>query len=678
MTSMTDRLLIVAWHNVERTWHYPAAAGGGIAGFERQLRRLRRLGTVVPLAPALRLLSTGQPLPPRAIALTFDDGYRDNLELGAPVLERLGLPATFFLVPGILSGMVRPWWEEIAWALARTPRTTVEWDGRRLPVGGRPGRQSREWLTERLKELDEAARRRAVAELLERLEPDGQLDHMELFLDWDGARELVRRGFSVGAHSMEHAILARETPAAQLTDLVESRRCLEAELGVAVDLLAYPNGTRSDYDTATVEAARSAGYAHALTARTGWNSRATPIFEVRRVVLEPHRGFADTAVRRVAGKLGRVGRAAAARTHRRPARDRPAPVPGSGASSRLEAAGLDSLAEEWPALAARTGNVFATYEWASSWWRHHGQGHSPLVTACRSADGRLVAILPLYRWSAGPLQILRFIGHGAADQLGPIHAAEDRDQAAALAREVLAKLEWDMFVGEQLPARDLWSGTLGAGVIRREGSPVLRAPAGGWPEYLARRSPNFRQQLGRRERNLARRHHVAFRLVRDPGQLPAAMDQLFRLHQLRWDGAGSAFLHRAAFHRDFAATALERGWIRLWLLELDGRPAAAWYGFRFGNVESYYQSGRDPAFDRLSAGFVLLAHTIRAAFDDGAAEYRFGRGQDPYKYRFTDEDPGLETIASTRGPAAGAALFAARRVYPLAKQRIGRLRWELT
>jgi peptidoglycan/xylan/chitin deacetylase (PgdA/CDA1 family) len=592
MTSMTDRLLIVAWHNVERTWHYPAAAGGGIAGFERQLRRLRRLGTVVPLARALRLLSTGQPLPPRAIALTFDDGYRDNLELGAPVLERLGLPATFFLVPGILSGMVRPWWEEIAWALARTPRTTVEWDGRRLPVGGRPGRQSREWLTERLKELDEAARRRAVAELLERLEPDGQLDHMELFLDWDGARELVRRGFSVGAHSMEHAILARETPAAQLTDLVESRRCLEAELGVAVDLLAYPNGTRSDYDTATVEAARSAGYAHALT--------------------------------------------------------------------------------------ARTGNVFATYEWASSWWRHHGQGHSPLVTACRSADGRLVAILPLYRWSAGPLQILRFIGHGAADQLGPIHAAEDRDQAAALAREVLAKLEWDMFVGEQLPARDLWSGTLGAGVIRREGSPVLRAPAGGWPEYLARRSPNFRQQLGRRERNLARRHHVAFRLVRDPGQLPAAMDQLFRLHQLRWDGAGSAFLHRAAFHRDFAATALERGWIRLWLLELDGRPAAAWYGFRFGNVESYYQSGRDPAFDRLSAGFVLLAHTIRAAFDDGAAEYRFGRGQDPYKYRFTDEDPGLETIASTRGPAAGAALFAARRAYPLAKQRIGRLRWELT
>jgi peptidoglycan/xylan/chitin deacetylase (PgdA/CDA1 family) len=119
---MTDRLLIVAWHNVERTWNYPAAPGAGAAGFEHQLRRLQRLGTIVPLAPSLRQLTTGQPLPPRAIALTFDDGYRDNLEVGALVLERLGLPATFFLVPGILDGAVSPWWETVAWAVQRTPK----------------------------------------------------------------------------------------------------------------------------------------------------------------------------------------------------------------------------------------------------------------------------------------------------------------------------------------------------------------------------------------------------------------------------------------------------------------------------------------------------------------------------------------------------------------------------
>ncbi|HSO55402.1 MAG TPA: hypothetical protein VL330_22290, partial [Actinomycetes bacterium] len=80
----------------------------------------------------------------------------------------------------------------------------------------------------------------------------------------------------------------------------------------------------------------------------------------------------------------------------------------------------------------------------------------------------------------------------------------------------------------------------------------------------------------------------------------------------------------------------------------------------------------------LSAALVLLAHTIRSGFEVGVGEYRFGRCEDPYKYRFTDHDPGLETIASTRGPAAGAALGAAVRAYPVAKRRIGRLRWELT
>ena len=677
---MSDRLLIVAWHNVERTWHYPAAPGAGAEGFERQLRRLAEVGTVVPLAPALRSLATGQPLPPRAIALTFDDGYRDNLEVGVPVLERLGLPATFFLVPGILDGTVRPWWETVAWAVTTSGKATVGWDGQELPVRGRDGPRSLGRLTEHLKRLDQAARARAVAELVERLEPGGEPDLGGLFLDWDGARELLRRGFAVGAHSMDHAILARESPKAQLQDLVESRRRLETELDVGVDLLAYPNGSRADYDAVTVDAARRAGYSHALTARSGWNSPATPIFEVRRVVLEPHRGFTALGAQRVTAKATAVARTAVARARRRPAR--PASLPAgtsrSSAEGRLHLVGLDDLAEEWTALAAGGGNVFATHEWASCWWRHHGGDRRPLVTACRAGDGRLLAVLPLYLWAARPLRILRFIGHGAGDQLGPVHAQGDRGAVEPLVRQALGSLGWDLFVGEQLPARALWSGALEAGVIRREGSPVLAAPAGGWPEYLAGRSANFRQQLGRKERNLARRHRVELRLVTEPERLPEAMDRLFELHALRWGGDGSAFLPRAPFHRDFAAVALGRGWLRLWLLELDGRPAAAWYGFRFGGVEHYYQSGRDPAFDHLSAAFVLLAHTIRAAFDDGVTEYRFGRGQDPYKYRFTDTDPGLETIAATRGPVAAAALLAARRAYPLAKRRMGRLRWELT
>ena len=98
-------------------------------------------------------------------------------------------------------------------------------------------------------------------------------------------------------------------------------------------------------------------------------------------------------------------------------------------------------------------------------------------------------------------------------------------------------------------------------------------------------------------------------------------------------------------HHEFARAALDHGWLRLWLLELDGRPLAAWYGLRFADAEWFYQSGRDPAADTEHVGFVLLAHTIRAAIQDGVGDYPLLRGDEEYKSRFADRDPGLQTIA---------------------------------
>jgi peptidoglycan/xylan/chitin deacetylase (PgdA/CDA1 family) len=309
-----QRLLIFAWHNVDRTWSYPCRAGAGAAGLARQLRRLQRVATVVPLGPALESLGNGRPLPPRPVAVTFDDGYRDNLELGVPILERLRVPATFFLVPGMLSAEIHPWWEVLGWAFARSRRSSVRWRGRELAIGGSRGRASFRWATEQLKILSRADRDRMTGELVELLGPEGRADAERLLLDWDGARELVRRGFEVGSHSSYHAILSREMESEQARDLEASRLRLEAELGVEVRLLAYPNGAKADYDQSTVHAARRAGYTHAVTVRPGWNLPSTPRLELRRVVLEPVPGFCRIGAQRVGAKLAR--KLAAARPHR--------------------------------------------------------------------------------------------------------------------------------------------------------------------------------------------------------------------------------------------------------------------------------------------------------------------------------------------------------------------------
>ena len=296
---------------------------------------------------------------------------------------------------------------------------------------------------------------------------------------------------------------------------------------------------------------------------------------------------------------------------------------------------LEALREDWTGFAESTGNVFSTYEWADAWWRHFGDGE---LQAEVSGD----ALLPLYLGRSGPFRVLRFIGHGPADELGPVAASPEAGLDALAAR--LNGGGYSLFLGENMRAAPP-----GARVVERTESPVLELGRG-WDALLESWSTNLRQQVGRFERRLEREHDLRYRLVDE-------LDTLFRLHRLRWPSS-PWFTDAESFHRDFAAVARERGWLRVWLLELDGQPVAAWLGYRFAGVEAYYQAGRDPAFDGKRVGFVLLAHTIREAANDGLREYRFGVGGERFKYRFATSDPGVVTAARPHGLAGRAALAA--------------------
>jgi peptidoglycan/xylan/chitin deacetylase (PgdA/CDA1 family) len=291
-----QRLLVLGWHNVEGTWCFPARAGVGTRGIEQQLRVLRRFANVVPLGWALRALAEGRLLPPRAVAITLDDGYRDTLTLAAPMLERLELPATVFLVPEILSGEVNPWWERLGWAFTQGRADAVEWEGRRLPLRDA---SARAWafkvVAEQLKRRDSQQREKGVDELVGLLAPQGTYRPEELFLDWDGALQL-RRTMEIGSHSMKHAILSEELAETQREDLRESRRDLETTLQVKVDLLAYPNGTARDYNSTTIAAAKDAGYTYAVTTEGGWNRPSTPPHEIRRSCVSPGHGLLGLGV----------------------------------------------------------------------------------------------------------------------------------------------------------------------------------------------------------------------------------------------------------------------------------------------------------------------------------------------------------------------------------------------
>jgi CelD/BcsL family acetyltransferase involved in cellulose biosynthesis len=336
-------------------------------------------------------------------------------------------------------------------------------------------------------------------------------------------------------------------------------------------------------------------------------------------------------------------------------------------------ASLDAARDGWDDLAAAVGNPFATWAWADAWWRVYGGGRRLALWRVRDRDGRAAAILPLYATGRGPLTVLRFLGHGAADELGPLCAPADRPLAAAALRRVTRDSgAGTLLLAERLPGDAGFADLLRGRVLQREPSPLLATGGLGWDDWLATKSSNFRGQARRMERKLARDHDLRFRLAEDPDRLGADLQTLFTLHDARWEeeGGSAAFDEdRRAFHRAFAERALADGRLRLWLAEVDGAPAAAWYGLRFAGQEWYYQLGRDPGWDRYKVGFVLLVHTIRSAFEDGMTHYRFGLGGEEYKERFATGDPGVETVVAGPGaPAATAAAGLAPRLPPAARR----------
>jgi CelD/BcsL family acetyltransferase involved in cellulose biosynthesis len=324
---------------------------------------------------------------------------------------------------------------------------------------------------------------------------------------------------------------------------------------------------------------------------------------------------------------------------------------------------LDPLRKNWTRLAAASGNIFASWEWNELWWRWHGHGRALRLVVSRGEDGEIDAIVPLFVWSRRPLRILRLIGHGHGDRLGPICGYNHAETAERALRLGLDAAPHDLFVGDWVGGDREWARALGGRVVRKTGYPILHFSDGSWDTFLAGQSARFRKSARSHRNRLERGHEVRYRLA-DSDTLERDLDSAFYLHRARF-GEHSRCLFCGAhepFQRAFAAIAVERGWLRLLLLELDGEPVAFEYGFLFEGAYFAYQGGRDPAWDRKSVGFVLELESIRRALEDGAAEYRFLGGEEEYKYRYPTEDPRLETVvvpANRRGRAAAAALSAA-------------------
>lgn len=352
------------------------------------------------------------------------------------------------------------------------------------------------------------------------------------------------------------------------------------------------------------------------------------------------------------------------------------------------AADLADVEDAWAALAEARGNPFVSPAWFSAWLRTCGSDDRAFVPTLRERDGRLVGLLPLVLSGRKRLRSLSFAGAAFGDYFHPV-AFEGADEVAT-ARAAAAALrerrrDWAILVADYVKAQASWLAELAT----TETMPLAAAPYHDrpsvyrsidlsgltWEGYLANRSANFRSQLGRKARRLTHDHDVVYRQT-EAGTLARDMETLFDLHARRWAGRRTAvFASEGAreFHLEFAAAALARRWLRLWLLEVDGAPIAAWYGWRVGDRFLYYQAGFDADWSTHSPGLLMLGHTIRAALEEGAAVYDMLLGNETYKARFTEVDErAARTVVLTRRTHPARALVAADAAARRAVRRLPR------
>ncbi|HXH84022.1 MAG TPA: polysaccharide deacetylase family protein, partial [Candidatus Tectomicrobia bacterium] len=223
-------------------------------------------------------------VPRNALAITFDDGYRDTLTHAAPILARHGLPATVFVTTGCIGTGEIPWFDVLAMALRETPHAGIvaPW-GEPIGLERRAERtRALERLQRHFKSLPEdrfAPELDAVLAALGAPEPALFKDWM---LSWEDVHALAGLGFSIGAHTITHPILSRLGERRAWAEIAGSRQAIQAAGQPAPRAFAYPNGGADDYTPAVVRLVERAGFRCAVTTRGGLNGPRTPRLELRR------------------------------------------------------------------------------------------------------------------------------------------------------------------------------------------------------------------------------------------------------------------------------------------------------------------------------------------------------------------------------------------------------------
>ena len=276
---------ILAYHRVNDE-NDPFFPGLPTIQFARQMEMLAEYFTVCSLDRLLDGIQTGD-MPENAVAVTFDDGYRDNYTNAFPVLKRYSIPATIFLATGAIGSATTLWHDRVfaAFRKTRAPQLVgFDCTTASLPLGS-PGEKlvAQGRVLNLLWSMDAQEREVAIQRLIDCLETEDDGEIERLMLSWEEVLEMRRSGIDFGAHTVTHPILSRLSRESAAREIIESVNRIEEKLGSRVTSFAYPVGREIDFNAMTKSLLKEAGCRCAVTMIFGSNDSGADPYALRRI-----------------------------------------------------------------------------------------------------------------------------------------------------------------------------------------------------------------------------------------------------------------------------------------------------------------------------------------------------------------------------------------------------------
>jgi peptidoglycan/xylan/chitin deacetylase (PgdA/CDA1 family) len=259
--------------------------------FDRQVSRLSRKYRCVTLDEVVDHVERRRPLPPRTVALTFDDGYLDNYQHALPILAKYRVPATIFLVSSTLTSNIPVWTSLLRFGFITSPLTSASLpdpSGLRttyaLEDTGQRDRAARRY-TNVLNILSAARREEFLGELLRELRVEQVPTAASWFLSVRHILEMMRNGVSFGAHTVSHPNLPGIDGNEARAEVERSKAELEACVGTPMLHFSYPNSGAlyPHFDNAVESYVRRAGFRSAVTSVRGWLNEVVNPFRIHRI-----------------------------------------------------------------------------------------------------------------------------------------------------------------------------------------------------------------------------------------------------------------------------------------------------------------------------------------------------------------------------------------------------------